>query len=475
MIRRPADSLKRLLQRYQLALLLVLMAAAGLGALWASFWQAGYQRSLRFNELLIEAQAVRGDLYRQIKTVDEYGAAGPSDDYWQRLYRIDEHFYRMRRAADTPQEQASIARMETAYGLILAAMNRVVTTPGGDTNQVAFDTWQTGDFESAYARLTRQVAARRDALAERMDLWNRMAPWLAWLPLLFGIALALWLNRRFVREFLRPLERLVAGTGEIAQGRLDYRLRPQGVAEVRHLADTLNTMAAELEHKRQALVEREREAALGALVPVIAHNIRNPLAGIRANAQMLDHQATADEIEETGADIMDAADRLERWLNALLAYLHPLDLKRTPGPFDAIVDGAIAALGGRLAAADIELVRGRGPVAVNADAPLLEQALHGLLANALEASPAGSRIRVTTGTADDGSARLDIVDAGPGMAVRPDPHASAPLPTTKRRGTGLGIPFAYKVIHAHGGTLDYAPALGGGTCVTIHLPLSDPP
>ena len=475
MIVRPADSLKRLIRRYQLALLVVLMVAAGLGALWASFWQAGYQRSLRFNELLIEAQAVRGDLYRQIKAVDTLREDGPRDDYWQRLYRIDEHFYRMRRVADTADEQASIARMEAAYGLILAAMNRVVTTPDSNADETAFDTWQTGDFENAYSQLTQQVAARRDALARRMDLWNRMAPWLAWLPLLFGIALALWLNRRFVREFLRPLERLVAGTREIAQGRLHYRLRPQGVAEVRHLADTLNTMAAELEHKRQALVEREREAALGALVPVIAHNIRNPLAGIRANAQMLDRQASVADIEETGADIMDAADRLERWLDALLTYLHPLDLERKQTSLDAIVDGAIAALGGRLAAADIELVRAHAPVAVDADAPLLEQALHGLLANALEASPAGSRITVATGMSDDGLARLDIVDNGPGMAVLPDPHSSAPLRTTKRRGTGLGIPFAYKIIHAHGGTLDYQPDEAGGTCVRIHLPASDTP
>ena len=473
MILRPADSLKRLIRRYQLALLLVLMAAAGCGVAWASFWQSGYQRSLRFNELLVEAQAVRGDLYRQIKTVDTLRGDGPRDDYWQRLYRIDEHFYRMRRAADTSDEQASIARMEAAYGLILAAMNRAITVPDSDASAAAFDTWQTGDFESAYSRLTQQVAARRDALAERMGLWNRMAPWLAWLPLIFGIALALWLNRRFVREFLRPLERLVAGTREIAHGRLDYRLRPQGVAEVRHLADTLNAMAAELEHKRHALVEREREAALGALVPVIAHNIRNPLAGIRANAQMLDRQATVDDIEETGADIMDAADRLERWLDALLSYLHPLDLERTPCQLDTIVDGAIAALGGRLAADDIELVRERAPVVVKADAPLLEQALHGLLANALEASSAQAQIMVRTDVSDAGQAMLDIVDAGPGMAVVPDPRSSAPLPTTKRRGTGLGIPFAYKVIQAHGGTLEYQPAPGGGTRVRVSLTVKD--
>jgi signal transduction histidine kinase len=472
MLIRPADSLKRLIRRYQVALLLVLAVAAGLGGLWASFWQAGYQSSLRLNGLLVEAQAVRGDLYRQIKTVDAVREGAPRDDYWQRLYRIDEHFYRMRGYADTPAEQASIARMETAYGLILAAMNRIVTTPDSDAGAATTGAWQTEDFEAAYSRLTREVAEQRNLLSQRLGLWNRLAPWLAWLPLVLGVALAIWLNRRFARGFLQPLEGLAAGTAELASGRLDHRLPRQGVAEVRQLADTLNTMAAELEHKRRALIERERQAALGALVPVIAHNIRNPLAGIRANAQMLDRQAPADEIEETGADIMDAADRLERWLNALLSYLHPLDLKRERHELDDIVDGAVAALGGRLAAADITLERERAPVQVQADAPLLEQALHGLLANALEASPPGARLEVITAH-DCDRALLEIRDQGPGMAVVPDPQASTPLPTTKRRGTGLGIPFAYKVIHAHDGELLYDSAPGGGTRVRVRLPGGD--
>lgn len=464
-------SLKSLIRRYQFALLLILAAAAGVGGLWANLWQSGYQASLRLNGLLVEAQAVRGDLYRQIRAIDEVRARGPREDYWQRLYRIDEHFYRMRGYAETADEQASIARMEAAYGLILAAMNRVVTNPGSAAAADApIDQWSTGDFEAAYNALTAEVAAERDRLSERLGLWNRLAPWLAWLPLVFGLALAVWLNRRFVRDFLQPLQRLLDGTGELARGDLSHRLNAQGVTELRRLAETVNGMAAELEANRRALVERERQAALGALVPVIAHNIRNPLAGIRANAQMLDREADTDEVVETGADIIDAADRLERWLDALLAYLHPLKLDRRDHVFDDIVDGAVAALGGRLAAAGLTLDRERGAAArVAVDGPLLEQALHGLLANALEASPPETTLRVAT-RETDAQVELVIDDAGPGMAVAPDPEARAPLPTTKRRGTGLGIPFAYKVIHGHGGSLDYSAAPDGGTRVCCRLP-----
>lgn len=474
MVRLTADSLKSLISRYQIALLLVLTAAAGLGGVWATFWQAGYQTSLQLNGLLVEAQAVRGDLYRQIRAVDEVQPGQPHTDYWKRLYRIDDHFYRMRRYANSPAEQASIARMEAAYGLILAAMNRVVTHPGQPAppeNHAAIQRWSARDFEQAYDRLTHEVATQRDQLTRRLGLWNHLAPWLAWLPLIVGMGLAVWLNRRFSRGFVRPLERLSAGTGELARGNLDYRLETDGVSEIQSLARTVNAMAAELQSSRRALVERERQAALGALVPVIAHNIRNPLAGIRANAQMLDREADLDEVVETGADIIEAADRLERWLNALLSYLHPLDLDRRRAPLDEVVDGAIAALGGRLNVARVRLERQREKtVAVDVDAPLIEQAIHGLVANALEASPEGAVLRVVT-TRVGTEACLTIDDAGAGMAIFPDPDAAAPLPTTKRRGTGLGIPFAYKVIHAHDGTLNYSKAPGGGTRVEVRLPL----
>lgn len=468
---KSTESLESLIRRYQIALLLILTAAAGLGGLWASFWQASYQSSQRLNGLLVEAQAVRGDLYRQIKSVEtprgSVRASQPSEDYWQRLYRIDEHFFRMRGYANSANEHATIARMEAAYGLILGAMNSVVIRPGG--TDVTVDHGDTADFEQAYNQLIAQVASERGRLSQRLAWWSRLAPWLAWLPLVFGVVLVLWLNRRFARGFLQPLQRLAAGTGELARGDLSYRLEEGGVSELRHLARTVNSMATELDSKRRALVERERQAALGELVPVIAHNIRNPLAGIRANAQLLDAEASSNEILETGEDIMDAADRLERWLDALLTYLHPLNITREELTLDSVIDGAVAALGGRLAMAEVTLKRQRSDAIIHADAPLLEQALHGLIANALEASPPGGSIRVAS-VRDKAGAQLTIDDDGPGMAALPDLGGALPLASSKRRGTGLGIPFAYKIIHAHSGTLSYGRAPSGGARTIVQLP-----
>lgn len=473
------NSLQGLLRAHQASMLLLVLVTAGLAATWAFFWQESSQASLRLNGLLVEAQAVRGDVYRQLKEISKLSEPQGREQYWQRLYRIDEHFFLMDRYAETKAEKQAVAAMEDAYELIGATIARLMLTTNLEDVQVvellnpAYERWMTGDFEAAYDRLTHLVAERRDELQARIDLWLNLAPWLSALPLVIA-GLVVWrVNKRFKGEFVRPMESLAAATTEFAQDALAPRVPEQGVAEVRQLARTLNVMGRQLEANRRELIERERQAALGALVPVIAHNIRNPLAGIRANAQLLDAEASRREITETGADIVDAADRLERWLTALLAYLHPLSLHLMPADLAAVAGGAIAALGGRPAALAVRVEQRGVPAPVNADAPLLEQALHGLLSNALEASPRAGTVTVSTG-AGGGHAQLVIVDQGSGMRVEPDPRAEGPLPSTKKRGTGLGIPFAYKVIHAHGGQLQFDHAPGGGTLVRLQLPLRNP-
>jgi nitrogen-specific signal transduction histidine kinase len=117
---------------------------------------------------------------------------------------------------------------------------------------------------------------------------------------------------------------VMAGAQIISKGELGHNIPAIGVEEVSQLAQTINTMARDLEASRSALVESEKQAALGALVPVVAHNIRNPLASIRATAQVLDDVENKEELRESKQAILDTIDRLGRWVNALVSYLHPL-------------------------------------------------------------------------------------------------------------------------------------------------------
>ena len=235
------------------------------------------------------------------------------------------------------------------------------------------------------------------------------------------------------------------------------------------MTQALNDMSGELLQSRRALVQQERQAALGALTPVVAHNIRNPLASIRAVAQLLSQELEADEFVEGRQSIIDTTDRLSRWVNALVSYLHPLQPRPRELPLVEVVEAALAMLRERLQERRLVLLRlgWEQPIRVQVDPDLMEQALYSLLANAVDASPEGAELVVQLGE-EQGQPLVQIRDHGPGMPFMPDPAADlSPGPSTKRFGTGLGIPIASKILQAHGWELRFQGAEGGGTAVCV--------
>jgi signal transduction histidine kinase len=256
-----------------------------------------------------------------------------------------------------------------------------------------------------------------------------------------------------------------------SKGQLDHKVPERGVTELVTLERAVNRMAQDLAQSREALVGAERQAALGALVPVVAHNIRNPLAAIRATAQVHEGPGTPREVVQGLKDIRGTVDRLERWLSALLSYLNPLRLARVEVRLSEIVDQAVMFLAPRLEAKQIRLRRVGWDVAAVAslDVHLMEQAIYGLLSNAIEASPDNAPITLTVRMAG-ANVQVIIADRGPGMPFRPMPGDLHPGPTTKSYGSGLGIPFAFKICGLHQGVLDFAAREGGGTEVSVTLP-----
>ena len=107
------------------------------------------------------------------------------------------------------------------------------------------------------------------------------------------------------------------------------------------------------------------------------------------------------------------------------------------------------------------------------DVHLMEQAIYGLLANAVEASSDGGSLQLTL-RPSEASLQLVIADRGSGMPFRPMPGDLNPGPTTKSYGSGLGIPFAFKICGLHEGVLEFAARDGGGTEVIITLPTHAP-
>ncbi len=121
----------------------------------------------------------------------------------------------------------------------------------------------------------------------------------------------------------------------------NIKLPEQGAAEIATLSRAINHMANELARSQEALVRTEKQAALGLLVPMLAHNIRNPLASIRATAQVTDVSELDAETQGALRDIIGAVDGLERWTGALLAYLHPLKAQPEHTSLRKIIAGSL--------------------------------------------------------------------------------------------------------------------------------------
>lgn len=487
MASKQPHSLSRLLLYHELAFLLLIAVSALLGVLWVQTWQQASRESIRVNRVLYDAQRLRADLYRQTREVlvaTNSRDPGAMDLYWRHIYDIESQFYALQQMALRPVESEAVTSMREAYSMLQTRMNKLVaeaqTLDGsGGPNlllEPSYETWLRQEFEESFARLRETVAATQSGLEQRLGSWNSAAAWIFPVPFLLAVGLLVHSHRRIRSRFEQPMSRLAGFAADISRNRFDTLEELHGSSEVDTLSATLAQMAADLEKSRKTLQDNERKIALGELVPVVAHNVRNPLASIRATAQVMDPDGGADAIEQSRGDILETVDRLERWTHALLSYLHPLQPHRRRTRVLTLLDGASAPLAARMEQKQVALEQGprlTPELAADVDADLMEQAIHNLLLNAVEAAGVGGI--VTVDAYRDAAATIILIDDdGPGLEFMPVAAEMTPGPTTKTRGTGLGIPFAFKVCHAHDGDLSFADSPSGGARVIITLPDQHP-
>jgi two-component system, NtrC family, sensor histidine kinase HydH len=164
--------------------------------------------------------------------------------------------------------------------------------------------------------------------------------------------------------------------------------------------------------------------------------------------------------------------RMQGILADYLAFARPLQSFRLePVALGPLVADVLAVLSGRAAHAGVSEAA-HGDASVTGDPRRLKEALLNLVANAIDATPAGGRVDVQVGGAD-GQARIVIRDTGRGMAPEVLGRIGTPFFTTRAAGTGLGVVLARSVLHRHGGGLRYESAPGRGTTVTATLPLCE--
>jgi two-component system, NtrC family, sensor histidine kinase HydH len=242
-------------------------------------------------------------------------------------------------------------------------------------------------------------------------------------------------------------------------------------------ADALRTTNAELRATQEQLRASERLAAIGEVSAAVAHGFRNPLANVRACAQVALDQTT-EPASGYLRTITAEVDRLGAWLQAMLDYVRPFQLNPKTVDVNAVVTDLLETLRPRLGSGQVVVDRKLAPdlPAITADEALLQQALLGILENAIDAVRTGGTLVVETGDGmDEGRAVVYVAIGDNGEGIRPDrlAHIFDPFFTTKSRGTGLGLAITRKVIDQHRGRIEVQSQIGLGTTMRVTLPAAD--
>jgi len=220
-------------------------------------------------------------------------------------------------------------------------------------------------------------------------------------------------------------------------------------------------MSSQISSKSTML--RETSDATATLV----HELRNPLAAVKALVQLLRAGAT-DPRTERRLDVVHAEvlhmeailrDHLER---GAVHDMQPVDLS-------ALVNDVLAVLEARAASSGVTLASHAIPTTIAGDASHLRSALLNLVGNAIEATPAGGRVDVTVEQRHD-RVHVEIRDTGKGIAAEDLARLGTPFFTLRQQGTGLGVLLARSVVVDHGGSLEYDSELGCGTTARVTLP-----
>ena len=331
----------------------------------------------------------------------------------------------------------------------------------------------------AAQRLKRYYHAQVKRLRESARFVNRLSTGL--FVAIVGLVLA-GMTAYFaaIRVWLvRPLQAIGRATGVISTGDLAHRVPVTGRDEFGNLAQSINSMAASLAENQRRLLAAERFAMVGEMSAYVAHNIRNPLASIRTTAQadMLDLPAE-DPHRGSFRDIVTATDRLESWVGDLLRFSSPVTLQCTLESVNDLVgrcaDLARAQMTQRGLHLDLALAPALAPVSV--DRNKIEQVVSVLLGNAMDASPAGGTIRVSSLVRRPNHvprACIRVEDQGKGIPKEHLGKLFTLFATSKKSGTGLGLALAQKIVTAHDGTITVDSKEGEGTAVEISLPVAE--
>jgi PAS domain S-box-containing protein len=284
------------------------------------------------------------------------------------------------------------------------------------------------------------------------------------------------------KKFIRELWRTIAG-GTVWRGELRNRAKDGSIYWVdttivpflddqgkpwQYVALRYDITARKLAEQR--LVDQASLARLGEMAAVVAHEVRNPLAGLRGVLQILQQRLGPDRVEQpVVVEMIKRLDALNERLGDLLRYAKPRTPQLVRVPLHALLEATAAVLKRDPATAAIEVVISGGDVAARGDVEMLREAFLNLLLNAAQAMDCRGTIRVDVH--GGATATVRVSDTGAGIPADLEDKIFEPFFTTKRAGTGLGLSIVRRLVELQHGAVAIETSSSQGTCVLVSLPV----
>jgi two-component system NtrC family sensor kinase len=282
----------------------------------------------------------------------------------------------------------------------------------------------------------------------------------------------------------KPLDKIMDNMSRVEKGDLRVRIEYRGKDEIGRLIKSFNSMVDRLDVAKteleqfhfQQLERADRLASIGEMAAGIAHEIKNPLAGISAAITIIRDDIPAEDPRSMIlGEVLQQVQRLDKTVNDLLFFGKPSLPELSCIDINDIIDSTCKFASQHRSVANVEkrMHLEPGLPTVYADGKQMQQVFLNLILNAFQAMPDGGTLAITTGrNVRDGReyVTVEVADSGPGIPPLILEKIFTPFFTTKAQGTGLGLPICNKLIQLHKGVIRVSSDNLHGTVFTIELP-----
>ena len=235
----------------------------------------------------------------------------------------------------------------------------------------------------------------------------------------------------------------------------------------------------QLQEAQEQVIQAEKMASIGRLASRIAHELRNPIQGIKMGLELLRHEmaeaANREEFMNTFAMNMQHINQeilsVETIVKDLLEYARDMRFEFSATDLNGVIVGVLFNLKERIQDARVTVQTEYGDIGdIQADGIRLRQVMLNLAQNSLEAMRSGGTLTITTASVNESHVAVTLQDTGCGMTPEQQQRVFEPFFTTKEKGVGLGMSIVHRIIEAHHGVIELESEVEKGTRFTVRLP-----